>query len=127
MVPIPLAEKPNSDCRSFSQFNRMYDGSEHDSRFDVFRSNFEIIEKHNALFSLGEETFKLGLNQFSDTTNDEYKKMLGFNPSLRKLSSGPGLGKSCTHDVVTVIASVDWREQGAGKNWILFLLYTQTK
>jgi hypothetical protein len=92
----------------------MYDGSEHESRFEVFRSNFETIEKHNALFSIGEETFELGLNQFSDMTNDEYKKILGFNPSLRKLSSGLNLGKACTHDVVAVNASVDWRVQGAG-------------
>jgi hypothetical protein len=97
------------------QFNRFYDGTEHENRFEIFKANFAEIEKHNALFELGDETFRLGLNQFSDMSNDEYKKFLGFNPSLRKYSNSLALGKACTHDGLSINASVDWRAQKAGE------------
>ena len=102
------------------QFNRLYNGVEHENRFAIFKAKFEEIEKHNALFHLGQESFTLGLNQFSDMTNEEYKKLLGFNPSMRKYSSSMSVGKACTHGGSSINATVDWRTHGAG-NFCCFL------
>jgi cathepsin L len=52
-------------------FNRRYDKSEYQRRREVFNANLKDIQKHNADTT---QTWKKGVNQFSDWTSAEWKR-----------------------------------------------------
>ncbi|RNA25138.1 cathepsin L [Brachionus plicatilis] len=41
-------------------------------RFQIFKSNLEFIEKHNARADIGEVSYRLAVNQFADMTSHEF-------------------------------------------------------
>ena len=43
----------------------------------MFEDNFAYIKQHNREAELGLHTFTLGVNQFADWTNDEFRKYVG--------------------------------------------------
>lgn len=75
------------------------------SRFNIFKSNVEYIYSHN---KKGEHSYTLGLNEFSDMTHAEFRKMMvgGVRPNLNALSYAD-LPKD------NVPESKDWRTEGA--------------
>lgn len=76
----------------------------------VFEDNVAIIEKHNQEAKLGIHSFTLGVNQFADLTNDEFRKII----LTWSLTDGPSTSKVPTFDVgVKDPDSVDWRSHGA--------------
>jgi hypothetical protein len=84
---------------------------EHDSRFRVFWDNLRFVDAHNE--RAGEHGFRLGMNQFADLTNDEFRAAyLGARiPAAR---SGNAVGEMYRHDGAEELPeSVDWREKGA--------------
>uniref|UniRef100_A0A804RSX8 Senescence-specific cysteine protease SAG39 n=1 Tax=Zea mays TaxID=4577 RepID=A0A804RSX8_MAIZE len=68
-----------------AQYSRVYkDAAEKARRFEVFKANVKFIESFN---TGGNRKFWLGINQFADLTNDEFrttKTNKGFKPSLDK-------------------------------------------
>ncbi|GKV22621.1 hypothetical protein SLEP1_g32477 [Rubroshorea leprosula] len=84
---------------------------EKELRFQIFKDNLKFIDEHNAV----ERPYKLGLNQFADLTNEEYKAMyLGArmerkNGAAKNVSSDRYAAK----DGDKLPESVDWREKGA--------------
>lgn len=48
-----------------------YTDDEKERRFEIFKDNLWFILEHNSNVT----TCKLGLNQFADLTNDEYRSM----------------------------------------------------
>lgn len=80
-------------------------------RLSVFIQNYETIEKHNADKS---QTFKMGLNQFSHMTIDEWRDFVKLGathaPFLRR---APQNLKAAPSDVKDLPASVDWTTKGA--------------
>ncbi|TVU07268.1 hypothetical protein EJB05_47316, partial [Eragrostis curvula] len=93
-----------------TQFGRIYkDDTEKAGRFEVFKANVKFIESFNA----GNNKFWLGVNQFADITNDEFratKTNKGFNPSMAKVPTGFRY-QNVSMDALP--ASVDWRTKGA--------------
>lgn len=92
-----------------AQYGRMYkDAAEKGQRFKIFQANVELIES----FNTGNHKYKLGINQFADLTNEEFKAMYtGFKPS--QASSGMAT-KSFKYEHATAVpASMDWRAKGA--------------
>ncbi|KAK5823970.1 cysteine proteinase mucunain-like [Gossypium arboreum] len=90
---------------------KVYNGlGEKEKRFQIFKDNLRFIDEHNS-----EEThsFKLGLNQFADLTNEEYRfTYLGVKKPNKKVSKRSDryvqlLGQAALPD------SVDWRTKGA--------------
>ncbi|KAH7653591.1 Fruit bromelain protein [Dioscorea alata] len=78
-------------------------------RFEIFMSNVQFIESFNAA---GNHTFELGINQFADLTNQEFRAMhTGFKPfsSNNKASKTPFKYANFTD----APESVDWRTKGA--------------
>jgi C1A family cysteine protease len=74
--------------------------SEYEMRLSIFSEGMQIINEHNASGS----KFTMGLNKFSDMTNDEYKQFLGY--------------KEHTPSNIVILPtesneSIDWRTQGA--------------
>ncbi|CAE7211553.1 CEP2 [Symbiodinium necroappetens] len=102
------AQQPRDDVqKAFDQFlkdfQKDYDDIEKQARFAAFAKNFEYIAEENAKGY----SYKLGLNEFSDMTMDEFKmSKLGLAPPV--WGSLPSLG---THQVgnSTAPTSVDWR------------------
>lgn len=86
------------------------DGAEFIKRVAIFASNVDMIEKHNADPS---QTFKMGMNQFTHLTFDEFKEAVNLNgikrPNLRK-STGVHNAPS---DLSSLPSSIDWTTKGA--------------
>ncbi|KAH9742315.1 cysteine proteinase [Citrus sinensis] len=96
-----------------AQHGRTYkDELEKAMRLKIFKQNLEYIEKAN---KEGNRTYKLGTNEFSDLTNEEFRaSYTGYNrpvPSLSRQSSRPSTFKY--QNVTDVPTSIDWRKKGA--------------
>jgi hypothetical protein len=48
-------------------------------RSDIFKKNLDIIRKENMNTK---NTFTMAVNKFADRTPQEYKRMLGYKPSM---------------------------------------------
>jgi len=87
--------------------NKLYMSSEEDSlRYQIYKSNVLKIQDHNIRANNGEFTFVVGINQFADLSQSEFKAIyLGTTPN-RKPTNIKTLP-------TTVPASVDWRTNNA--------------
>jgi len=75
----------------------------------IYAKNLEMIQSHNVDADLGKHSFWLGINQFADMTNEEYRKtMLGYKKSARVTASSSFLAPENT----AVPDTVDWRSKG---------------
>ncbi|KAL0442670.1 UNVERIFIED_CONTAM: Senescence-specific cysteine protease SAG39 [Sesamum latifolium] len=91
------------------QHGRVYkDDAEKAMRFKIFKENVEFIESFN---SGGSRPYKLGLNQFADLTNEEFRASRnGCDMSFHKKSPQTSFRYE---NVSAVPATVDWRKKGA--------------
>lgn len=93
-----------------AQYGREYKvAAEKARRFEVFKANVAFIESFNA----GNKKFWLGVNQFADLTNDEFratKTNKGFNPNSMRLPTGFRYENVSLN---ALPATVDWRTKGA--------------
>jgi len=81
---------------------------EETARFNIFIENQRTIDEHNEEFKAGKHTFELGMNQFGDMTNEEFRsRMNGF-----KAPSGPSTAPIYQAPAGDLPASVDWRPLG---------------
>uniref|UniRef100_A0A453H5P0 Cathepsin propeptide inhibitor domain-containing protein n=1 Tax=Aegilops tauschii subsp. strangulata TaxID=200361 RepID=A0A453H5P0_AEGTS len=93
-----------------AKFNRVYkDGTEKAQRFEVFKANVAFIESFNA----GNHKFWLGVNQFTDLTNDEFKATKTNKGLKRSGSQAPTGFKYNNVSTDALPAAVDWRTKGA--------------
>ncbi|TKW09481.1 hypothetical protein SEVIR_6G104100v4 [Setaria viridis] len=94
-----------------AQYSRVYkDAAEKARRFEVFKANVKFIESFNAA---GNRKFWLGVNQFADLTNDEFratKTNKGFKPSPMKVPTG---FRYENVSIDALPATIDWRTKGA--------------
>lgn len=93
---------------------KTYLSDEHEQfRYDLFKKNLEVIEKHNSEYSMGLKTFTLGVNYFADWSFEEFKnKMFGtrVGNATRKNNLGTFL-RLPKH--INLPEEVDWRKEGA--------------
>ncbi|KAL5707047.1 hypothetical protein ACHQM5_025143 [Ranunculus cassubicifolius] len=84
---------------------------EQEARFEIFKDNLRFIDEHNAE---GHE-YTVGLNQFADLTNEEYRKIyLGTRMNMNRTTVGSSGSSRYEVDVGDSLPeSVDWREKGA--------------
>ncbi|CAG2173262.1 unnamed protein product [Oppiella nova] len=75
---IPLQELESEWIAFKNQFrsNAYLGADEEVMRRQVFETNYGYIKAHNAEADNGVHTFRLGVNQFADMTNGEYRKQL---------------------------------------------------
>jgi C1A family cysteine protease len=87
------------------------DGSEFATRIQIFADMVDYIEQHNS----GNETYKLGLNQFSHLTFEEFKEAVHIGgtrpPNLRRSGASKIHGEPA--DKASLPAAVDWEVAGA--------------
>jgi len=87
------------------QYNKLYSNEEFFPRFNTFKMNFDIIGQHN----MGNHTFTLGLNEFSDLTNEEFvASMMGRFPD----QSNEKRETVAEEELANVPNDVDWRSKG---------------
>lgn len=80
---------------------------EQERRFEIFKDNLRFIDEHNSEGHM----YKVGLNQFSDLTNEEYRGLyLGTRMNVNT-SSGSSRYEVGVGDKLP--ESVDWRQKGA--------------
>uniref|UniRef100_A0ACD5XDN1 Uncharacterized protein n=1 Tax=Avena sativa TaxID=4498 RepID=A0ACD5XDN1_AVESA len=95
-----------------AQHGRVYkDSAEKAYRLEVFRANVAFIESFNAV----DHTFWLGVNQFTDLTNDEFRAMKT-NKGIAKQDGVVRVPTGFKYSNVSADAlptSVDWRTKGA--------------
>ena len=69
-----------------------------------------MIQKHNYEADLGKHTYRLGVNNYADLTNAEFRKLLlGFRYNATQKSTGATFLAPSNTDLP---ASVDWRTKG---------------
>ncbi|XP_038624285.1 procathepsin L-like [Tachyglossus aculeatus] len=90
---------------------KSYHEAEESWRKTVWEENLKAIEMHNLEQSLGLHTYRLGMNQFGDLTNEEFQKIL---TGERHFSKGKRINGSAFLEAnfVQVPTSVDWRDHG---------------
>ncbi|CAG9855010.1 unnamed protein product [Phyllotreta striolata] len=101
-----------SEWNSFKQnYNKIYDNSEEEThRFQVFKENLNIIRKHNEMYNKGEVTYYMGVNKFTDMSEEEFNKMLQLQALTKpKITTTPHKHPENTQ----IPESIDWREKGA--------------
>jgi cathepsin F len=101
----PIVE--NDFIQHIAEFGKSY-GTKEEYQF---RLNL-FAEKHAAIAANNAEngSFTLGHNQFSDWTQDEYKRLLGFKKTNNLVKSSRNATILATEDTPV---SVDWRSSGA--------------
>lgn len=96
-------------------------------RFDTFKNNLILIQKHNLEYQLGLQSYQLSANVHSDLSFDEFKSFLGiksikksdfakqltFLSSISNSSSSPSSkDQKMKLSRTKVPPSVDWRKSG---------------
>ncbi|XP_037653174.1 procathepsin L [Choloepus didactylus] len=90
-----------------SKHQRLYGENEEDWRRAVWEKNMKIIELHNQEYSLGQHSFKLGMNAFGDMTSEEFRQVMnGFQNKEHKK------GEMFSESPSEIPTSVDWRDKG---------------
>ncbi|KAK3425257.1 hypothetical protein EUGRSUZ_F02043 [Eucalyptus grandis] len=94
-----------------AQYGRTYkDQEEKEKRRAIFKKNLQFIEDFNAS---GNRTFKLGINQFSDLTDEEFARShTGYLPPKHSKSHRNASLRQ-QYSAGDVPESIDWVEKGA--------------
>ena len=81
-----------------------------EARFQIFKDNVRHIEKHN---QEGNHTYKLGINEFADLTNEEFlaKYAISSMSSFKVVSSNQSSFEY--KNLKNVAPSLDWRDHNA--------------
>ena len=92
------------------QHGRTYAMKEEENmRFQIFKNNLDYIENFN---NMGNQTYKLSINEFADLTNEEFlSHYAGYNIFPSTVSSKTKRFKY--ENLTNVPASMDWRKKGA--------------
>ena len=101
--PLVLVNHPGNRI-ALQDFGKSYDPTEKELRFKAFSKNYEYILTENAKG----HSYKLGLNDFSDITPEEFERKLGMRMPKRKV------GQRTLHKVrnISLPSSVDWTKKG---------------
>merc|ERR1711881_22476 len=117
---LGLAAAAPSEWLSFKrQFNKSYTGAAEPRRLAIFKENLAFIERHNADYRAGKETHHVGINQFADLTNAEYRQQ---HLAQTQESVGIRLNYQCPVNFAAsgnaLPDSVDWRSTANPKSTV---------
>ncbi|XP_019157351.1 PREDICTED: ervatamin-B-like [Ipomoea nil] len=93
------------------RYGRSYkDNAEKAKRFQIFKKNVEFIESFNKADS---QSYKLGINQFTDLTNEEFRATMLNEEKVSPLPK-PSKPVSIQNESLAQLPNhLDWREMGA--------------
>ncbi|CAH1276333.1 unnamed protein product [Diabrotica balteata] len=111
-VTLLIVVQSLANERQWQQFketyNKNYDITKENYRFNIFINNLRRIEEHNIRYHNGEVKYSLGINQFADLTAEEFISRIT-NPISNTLPASNS-DVEITGDVPD---EIDWREKGA--------------
>ncbi|CRL01389.1 CLUMA_CG014421, isoform A [Clunio marinus] len=92
------------------KFEKNYEHSEEDEiRSSLWKKNIEVVNGHNRKFMLGKVSYEMGINKFSDMSEDELK--LYTNLKIEKKNAK--FERKVTFEPTSkVAAELDWRSRG---------------
>ncbi|XP_050369826.1 ervatamin-C-like [Argentina anserina] len=99
-----------------AEYGRVYqDSAEKERRFAIFKKNVEFVEKFN---NDGDKSYTLSVNQFSDTTDEEFlKPHTGYKTPIQSSFTASSKDESFMYQrrlaTEQIPARMDWREHGA--------------
>lgn len=110
-----VRQEENDAWLSFkSKFNKKYEPAEEEMRRAIFLTNLQIIESHNLKFAMGEVSFSMAVNDFSDLTDLEFHQFylspVKFDLNASSLQETPL--RMATLDDGKLPTTVDWRTKG---------------
>jgi len=88
--------------------NKKYAEMEDGLRRLIWEDNLKVINKHNLEADMGQHSYYLGVNEYADMTNREFRAMMNGYKMQQRNSSVTFLAPS--H--VTYPDNVDWRKEG---------------
>jgi len=80
-------------------------------RKQIFKDNKEQIDRHNKRYAAGKETYKMGVNQFTDLLPSEFKSLMLTSYNTSDMSASIEYTYSPLN--LTIPKSKDWRTEGA--------------
>lgn len=106
-VTVAALEDPTQ--QAFFQFvkdyKKQYPIEEFFDRFNIFKANLALIEEHNQ----GNDSWKMGVNQFADLTKEEFRSYLG----LKARDSSYLRSKNVAPLPNLPVNDIDWTTKGA--------------
>jgi hypothetical protein len=95
------------------QFGKAYvSENEHAKRAAIYADNVAFMDAHNAKFAAGEQTFDMGVNEFSDLSHDEFKALyIGPKIPARNATNVEKLPLRVS--LTGTADAIDWRAKGA--------------
>jgi len=85
-------------------------GEQEHYRYQVFAQNLEYIRRHNEAADAGNHTYWLGINQFADMTNDEFRLyMNGYIQRMLPSGNAVHVPRLAVQDLP---AAVNWTAKG---------------
>jgi len=92
-----------------TRYSKEYENGMEEMKRAVWEQNYDFMEKHNAAYQAGFESYMVGENEYNDLTNQEFVSMLnGFQQT--EYSTEPQ--NVYTPRLATADPKVDWRAKG---------------
>jgi len=108
-----INDELNEDWEAYkTRFNKDYESdAEELLRRSIWEKNLKKIEHHNIRHSLGEVTYRLGVNKFADMTNAEFVEMVNGYKRSENVDTKNRVTFMAPLNVQAP-AAVDWRKKG---------------
>merc|ERR1712180_235987 len=111
LVLVQARTELDSQWEDFkSKYTKEYEVFEEETRRAIWEDNHDFIERHNAAYEAGIETYSVGENEHNDLTNMEFASML---TGLQTMELSETAEMFEPVDYSDVRSTVDWREHGA--------------
>merc|ERR1719424_1924071 len=105
-APLTELQRQSQFAEFIAKFDKKYDADEFLDRYNVFKTNAQLIENHNA----DKEGYTMGMNEFGDLTFEEFHaRYTGYNDRQRGYLRSQNLFKPEKAEA----GDVDWVSKGA--------------
>jgi len=110
LVLVQARTELDSQWEDFkSKYMKEYEVFEEETRRAIWEDNHDFIERHNAAYEAGIETYSVGENEHNDLTNMEFASML---TGLQTMEVSETAEMFEPVDYSDVRSTVDWRTDG---------------
>jgi len=107
-APLTELQRQSQFAEFITKYNKKYSADEFLDRYNVYKTNSQLIEDHNA----ADHTYTMGMNEFGDLTFEEFKaRYTGFAGSRNEYARAQNLYEPLLGEKLA--DSVDWVSKGA--------------
>jgi len=88
------------------EFGKFYNAEEYHVRRELFENRLKQIKLHNSQ----QHSWKKGVNRLTDRTEEEFRRMLGFNKALGAEHVAKATPTTAFSEERSIPSSIDWRQ-----------------